>query len=121
MPLFTTLTNKRICQEIEAAKKHVILAAPGICVTVAKALQHANQRLGQGAVQVVLDISARVTRLGYGEHTAVEMLNPAGVMLRQHGGLRIGALICDDGVLPHPQAWLKRTPLPTAKSSMPSR
>jgi hypothetical protein len=96
MPLFATLTNERICQEIEAAKKHVILAAPGICVPVAKALRHANQRLGQGAVQVVLDISARVTRLGYGEHAAVEMLNQAGVMLRQHAGLRIGALICDD-------------------------
>lgn len=96
MPLFTTLTNERICREIGTAKKHVILAAPGICVPVAKALQHAHQRLGQGAVQVVLDISARVTRLGYGEHAAVEMLNQAGVMLRQHAGLRIGALICDD-------------------------
>ncbi|PTQ79803.1 hypothetical protein C8R21_1227 [Nitrosospira multiformis] len=96
MPLFATLTNERICQEIEASKKHVILAAPGICVPVAKALQHAHQRLGQGAVQVVLDVSARVTRLGYGEHAAVEMLSQAGVMLRQHAGLRIGALICDD-------------------------
>lgn len=47
MPLFTTLTKERICQEIEATKKHVILAAPGIAVSVAKALQHANQRLGQ--------------------------------------------------------------------------
>jgi hypothetical protein len=96
MPLFTTLTNERMCQEIEAAKKHVILAAPGICVPVAKALLHANQRLGQGAVQVVLDVSARVTRLGYGEHAAVEILDQAGVIVRQHAGLRIGALICDD-------------------------
>ena len=96
MPLFTTLTNERICQEIEAAKKLVILAAPGISVLVANALLAANQRLGQGSVQVVLDVSARVTRLGYGEHAAVEILHQAGVMVRQHAGLRIGALICDD-------------------------
>lgn len=96
MPLFTTLTSERICREIEAAANHVILAAPGISVTVAKSLLEAKRKLGNGAVQVVLDVSARVTRLGYGEHAAVEMLNQAGVMLRQHAGLRIGVLICDD-------------------------
>lgn len=85
-----------MCREIEAAKKHIILAAPGISVPVAKALVQAKTNLGQGAVQVVLDVSARVTRLGYGEHAAVEMLHQAGVMVRQHAGLRIGALICDD-------------------------
>ncbi|TCO80609.1 hypothetical protein EV699_11387 [Plasticicumulans lactativorans] len=96
MPLFTTLTNERICQEIDAATHHVILAAPGICVLVAEALLQAHQRLGQGAVQVVLDVSARVSRLGYGEHKAVDILTQAGVMVRQHVGLRIGALICDE-------------------------
>lgn len=96
MPLFTTLTQERVCQEIEAAQRHVILAAPGICLSVAQALQKANERLGHGSVQVVLDVSARAARLGYGEYAAVEMLNQAGVIVRQHAGLRIGALICDD-------------------------
>ena len=96
MPLFTTLTHERICLEINTAQKHVIFAAPGICEAVANALVNAKQRLGQGAIQVVLDVSARVTRLGYGDYSAVEILNQAGVSLRQHPGLRIGALICDD-------------------------
>jgi hypothetical protein len=96
MSLFTTLTNERICQEIDDAKRYVVLAAPGISAQVASALQQAHQRLGEGAVTVVLDVSARVNRLGYGEHAAVEMLNQAGVMVRQHPGLRIGALICDE-------------------------
>jgi hypothetical protein len=96
MPLFTTLTHERICKEIEAAENYVILAAPGISISVAQSLLNANHRLGQGAVQVVLDVSAQVTRLGYGEHASIEMLTQAGVMLRQHKGLRIGALICDD-------------------------
>lgn len=96
MPLFTTLTNERICREIEDAQRHLILAAPGIGDAVANALQQAHQRLGAGAVQVVLDVSARVSRLGYGTHEAVDSLKRAGVMVRHHEGLRIGALICDD-------------------------
>lgn len=96
MPLFATLTTERICQEIEAARRHVILAAPGIGMAISNALIGAQGRLGLGAVQVVLDVSARAARLGYGDHAAVEALNSAGIVIRQHSGLRIGALICDD-------------------------
>lgn len=96
MPLFTTLTEEAMCKKIDAATKHVVLAAPGCGVAVANSLVEAHQRLGPGAVQVVLDVSARVTRLGYGDHAAAESLREAGVQLRQHEGLRIGALICDD-------------------------
>ena len=96
MPLFITLTQTDICQQLEAARKHVVLAAPGLGMEVAHALVSAHQRLGPNAVQVVLDISARVSRLGYGNHAAVELLLASGLKLRQHEGLRIGALICDD-------------------------
>jgi hypothetical protein len=82
MPLFTTLTNERICKEIREAKRHVILSAPGVCMTVAHALENASRRLGRDAVIVVLDVSARAARLGYGEHVAVELLDQAGVVLR---------------------------------------
>jgi hypothetical protein len=96
MPLFTTLTEESICKQIDAATKHVVLAAPGCGMAVAQSLVEAHQRLGADAVQVVLDVSARVMRLGYGDHAAAESLRAAGVQLRQHEGLRIGALICDD-------------------------
>lgn len=96
MPLFATLTTERMCSEIDAAKHHVILAAPGICMPVAEALLRAGQRLSQGAVQIVLDVSPSVARLGYGEHAVVEKLVAAGLTLHQHEGLRIGVLICDD-------------------------
>ncbi|MCK9504773.1 MAG: hypothetical protein M0Q95_11400 [Porticoccaceae bacterium] len=96
MPLFMTLTHERLCQYIEAAKHHVILAAPGIPVEVATALLDAQKRLGSGKVVVVLDVSARVSRLGYGDYRAVEMLAEGGISVRQHSGLRIGALICDE-------------------------
>lgn len=96
MPLFLTLTKADIGLRIEAARKHVVLAAPGVGMEVARALVAAHQRLGPNAVQVVLDISARVARLGYGDHAAVELIQASGIALRQHDGLRIGALICDE-------------------------
>lgn len=96
MPLFSTLTTERICSEIGTAQRHVILAAPGIGMPVADALLLACQRLPKGAVQVVLDVSPGVARLGYGEYAAVEKLATAAIPLHQHEGLRIGVLICDD-------------------------
>lgn len=96
MPLFITLTQADVCQRIDDAVKHVVLASPGVSMEVARALVSAHQRLGPNAVQVVLDVSARVARLGYGDHAAVELLQASGVSLRQHEGLRIGALICDN-------------------------
>lgn len=96
MPLFSTLTTERICSAIGSAQRHVILAAPGIGMPVADALLQACQRLPKGAVQVVLDVSPSVARLGYGEYAAVEKLAAAGIPLHQHEGLRIGVLICDD-------------------------
>jgi len=96
MPLFATLTQESICNKIDDSNKHVIFAAPGLTIAVAQSLVDAHRRLGLDAVQVVLDISARVTRLGYGDHQAVELLRASGVALRQHEGLRIGVLICDD-------------------------
>ncbi len=96
MPLFTTLTTDRICSEIGTAQRHVILAAPGIGMQVADALLQVSQRLPKSAVQVVLDVSPSVARLGYGDHAAVEKLAAADIPLHQHVGLRIGVLICDD-------------------------
>ena len=96
MPLFSTLTTEHICSEIGTAQHHVILAAPGIGMPVADALLRAYQRLPKGTVQVVLDVSPSVARLGYREHAAVEKLATAGIPLHQNKGLRIGVLICDD-------------------------
>ena len=96
MPLFMTLTTDRICSEIGAAQRHVILAAPGIDMQVADAMLQLSQRLPKSAVQVVLGVLPSVARLGYGDHAAVEKLAAAGVPLHQHEGLRIGVLICDD-------------------------
>jgi len=96
MPLFTQLSSQHICDQIESASKYIILAAPGVSVEVAKVLLSARQRLGDSAIQVVVDVSAQVARLGYGSHAAVELLQQQGVVVRHQAGMRIGIFICDD-------------------------
>lgn len=95
MAFFTKLTNSRICDEILSAKKTVVIATPGIDKAIAKALINAQQSLPAGAVQVVLDVSATTSRLGYGEFEAIEMLQFAGLEIKQQSGLRLGVLLCD--------------------------
>lgn len=95
MPLFATLDTDALCGEINGAREHVILAATGIATETARALIAAHGRLQPGHVQVVLDVSAGVARLGFGDHQAVQLLSEAGVPVRNHHGLRIGVLICD--------------------------
>jgi hypothetical protein len=41
-------------------------------------------------------VSAQVARLGYGSHSAVELLQQQGVVVRHQAGMRIGIFICDD-------------------------
>lgn len=96
MPLFTTLDPERLMAEIRAARSHVILAASGVSIQIAETLIKASESLQPGAVQVVLDVSAQVARLGFGDHDAVEKMTAAGISLHNHPGLRIGVLICDD-------------------------
>ena len=64
MPLFTTLDDARMRYEISRARVRVILAAPAISCSLAKALVCAGQRLSTNNVQVVLDVCPSVARLG---------------------------------------------------------
>lgn len=96
MSLFTHLHDERIALEIGLARKSVIFVAPGASYKVAESLVEAACRLGNSAVQVVLDVSANVARIGYGDHKAVELFAKSGLELRQHPGLRTGVLICDE-------------------------
>lgn len=97
MSLFATMTDERMCAAIDSAKHRVIFAAPGVGLDVAHALVRAAQRISRGGVQVVLDVSPSVARLGYGVQGAVKVLSEAQIELHNHAGLRIGVLICDDG------------------------
>lgn len=96
MAFFITLTTNEICKHILSAKDSVVLAAPAINDAIAKALIQTHQRLGNEAVQVILDVSADVCRIGYGDISAVRLLHEAGLQVREEKALRLGVLICDN-------------------------
>ena len=96
MALFTTLEAQGIAERISSARSRVVLAAPGIWPAVADALIDAAARLGTRSVAVVVDANAGVARLGFGEFGSIANVRDAGITVRQHDGLRLGVLLCDN-------------------------
>ena len=94
MTIFSTLTNNGIVGRILGAKERVVYSAPGLTQEIAASLVTAARRL-PGRVVVVVDVSGRCARLGYGEFDGVTLLHESGVVVRQQDGLRIGFLAVD--------------------------
>jgi hypothetical protein len=94
--VFTAISSEKIAHLIEQAVSRIILVSPALFENTAKAIVSAQQRLGMGAVSIVVDCDEEVFRLGYGEIKALQLLRDNGIVLRQCSGLRIGILICDD-------------------------
>jgi hypothetical protein len=94
--IFVAMSSKRMAAEIRQAHQRVLLATPGIHEEVAQALCVTVDRLGQEKVDVVLDCTEEMCRLGYGDIGAIKLLAQKGIEVRQGPGLRVGVLICDD-------------------------
>ncbi len=94
--VFTSMSSRKIEGLIQNATRRVVFAAPAFRTNVGEALAAAQERLGSGAISVIVDCDEEVFRLGYGEIDAVTLLRNAGCSIRQSSGLRIGVLICDD-------------------------
>jgi len=85
---------------IPAAKRRLILAAPGMRGIVADAIVVKSRESNAINIKIILDTSEEVCRLGYGDLEAITTLRDNGIKLCQSPGLRIGILICDD------DAWI---------------
>lgn len=96
MALFTTLEAQGIAERIGSARSRTVLAAPGIWPAVGDAWVDAAERLGRRSVAVVVDATADVARLGFGEFGATTKVREAGITVRQHDGIRLGVLLCDN-------------------------
>jgi hypothetical protein len=98
-----TVGEEQICQLILAAKERLVFVAPGASQRVATAICQAWQRLGAGAVKVVLDVDPEVCRLGYGTMEGLKSLDEAarrsGTRIHCQPGIRIGLLIADHATL----------------------
>lgn len=99
----TNVDDAKLVSLIDAAKRRVLLLAPGVSEAVAKAFCNAWRRLGTEAVSVILDVDPEVCRLGYGTMEGLDALRQAAAesqtLVCQQAGVRIGLLISDDTTL----------------------
>ncbi len=93
---FTALSSKKMANIITNSTKRIAVVAPGIQDEVADALIAIADRRGVANIDLVIDFSEDVFRLGYGSINAINKLKEYGFDIRNHSGLRIGLLICDD-------------------------
>lgn len=100
---FIALSTQSIIEKINKTKEIIAYVAPGIHKVIAEALIAAGKRTVM--VEVILDASAEVCRLGYGTIDGIKLLNENSVILRNSAGLRIGLLVSDS------EAWIF-TPTP---------
>ena len=88
---------------IRCAKRRLVLVAPGVSDSVAKAIVETWKDIGPGRVQIVLDVDPEVCRMGYGQFSALQMLFEAakqmGTSVHQQAGLRIGVVVTDESTV----------------------
>ena len=93
----------RLVGFISGARRRLVVLAPGLSLPVAQAIAERWQSLGTAAVNVILDVSPHVCRLGYGRFEALKLLEQTaadlGTTLNRHPDVRIGLVIADEATL----------------------
>jgi hypothetical protein len=96
----TTVDDNYLVTAFGAARRRIVLMAPGVSGRVAEGLAQAWERLGGNAVSVILDVDPEICRLGYGDEKGLTTLQGIATKLGQtlchEPGTRIGLLIVDD-------------------------
>ncbi|MSR58274.1 MAG: hypothetical protein EXS05_11460 [Planctomycetaceae bacterium] len=99
----TIANDKTLPALIHTACRRLIVVAPGLSTAVASAIVDQWRLLGSAAVSVVVDVDPEVYRLGYGDFSALQLLEKVaaelGTTLNRQPGIRIGLVIADDETL----------------------
>jgi hypothetical protein len=86
--------------QVNCALRRLVVIAPGLSESVAKAIVKKWHELGRDAVQVVLDPDPEVCRLGFGDSAALNVLYETaermGGQIHQQRGLRVGVIVTDE-------------------------
>jgi hypothetical protein len=86
--------------QVSCARRRLVVIAPGLSESVAKAIIKKWCELGRDAVQVVLDPDPEVCHLGLGDLAALKMLHETaermGARIHQQQGLRVGVIVTDE-------------------------
>lgn len=101
---FTNADDERLISLINTARNRLVFAAPGISLSVGKALaQVIDSLVAPKQLVVILDVDPEVCRLGYGTIEGLEIVQRAlenrQLRLQSAEGLRVGLLISDDQTL----------------------
>lgn len=95
-----SFTDTELMALVRCARRRLVVIAPGLSESVAKAIIERWHELGPDAVQVVLDPDPEVCRLGFGEVGALKLLHEAAdrmeTRIHQQQGLRIGVVVTDE-------------------------
>jgi len=94
--VFSALSSKKIANLIQGSQHRIALVAPSIQDEVADAIISVVNRRGPDNIDLVIDFSEDVFRLGYGSINAINKLKAINFNIRNHAGLRIGLFVCDD-------------------------
>jgi hypothetical protein len=99
----TVANDETICDLIDRASSRLVILAPALSTTVARAVCEKWTQLGRNKVSVILDLDAEVFRLGYGEFDGLKLLeataNQLGAMIQRQPGIRIGLVLSDTTTL----------------------
>jgi hypothetical protein len=86
--------------QISCAQRRLVVIAPGLSESVARAIAQKWQELGRNAVSVVLDPDPEVFRLGLGDLAALQILQKTagqiGSEIHQQRGVRVGVIVSDE-------------------------
>jgi hypothetical protein len=85
--------------QVSCTQRRLVVIAPGLSESVAKAIVKKWHELGPNAVQVVLDPDPEVCRLGLGDLTSLQILQEVartGGRIHQQKGLRVGVIVTDE-------------------------
>ncbi len=103
MSTFTVVNDETLLVAISAARRKLVLVAPGISKAVAEALGKRFVELGRLSITVILDVDPEVCRLGYGDIAGLQKIKELAdenlLELRHQPGVRLGILISDTETL----------------------
>lgn len=95
-----SLRDVELEAQVNCARQRLLVIAPGLSESVAKAVVKKWHELGREGVQLVVDTDPEVCRLGFGDLTALQMLYETaerlGGRIYQQKGLRVGVVVTDE-------------------------
>jgi hypothetical protein len=101
--VFRSADDDTLIGLVKSARGRLVIIAPALTKSVAKAVADRMADLGTLSMTVILDADPEVYRLGYGDVEALDIIRKASIDaqfdLREQQGIRIAIVMSDDQTL----------------------